>query len=167
MNFLRIQPAGQGLPVPRLLDRIRRLVRLADERDLRQLPAAAQGIDAVRLMTMHGEQGLEFPVVHIPGLKRRPCPRSPDARWRGIVSARRHDRGRRRKSLDAMQGSPSEEQECLFFVALSRARDRLFLYSPDQDLNGSNPRSPFVLRLTGSESASQPGHVPTLSAPAS
>jgi superfamily I DNA/RNA helicase len=68
MNFLRTQPPGPGLPISRLLERIRRLVLLSDERDLPQLPLAAQGIDAVRLMTMHGSKGLEFLVVHIPGM---------------------------------------------------------------------------------------------------
>lgn len=42
MNFLRNQPPGKGLPIVRVLERIRRLVLHADERDLRQLPAAAQ-----------------------------------------------------------------------------------------------------------------------------
>src|SRR5690606_19113470 len=40
LNFLRVQPAGRGLPITRVLDRVRRLVRLGDDRDLRQLPAA-------------------------------------------------------------------------------------------------------------------------------
>jgi ATP-dependent exoDNAse (exonuclease V) beta subunit len=54
--------------IGRTLDRIRRLVLLSDDRDLRSIPEAAKGIDAVRLMTMHGSKGLEFPVVHIPGM---------------------------------------------------------------------------------------------------
>jgi hypothetical protein len=42
----------------------------------------------------------------------------------------------------------AEEQECLFYVALSRARDRLLLYSPTQKANGHNrPASPFLDRL--------------------
>jgi hypothetical protein len=77
MNFLRVQPSGQGLPIVRLLDRVRRLVRLGDDRDLRQLPTAAQGIDAVRLMTIHGAKGLEFRVVHLPGLNADTIPRRP------------------------------------------------------------------------------------------
>lgn len=77
MNFVRAQPSAQGLPIGRLLDRVRRLVRLGDDRDLRQLPLAAQSIDAVRLMTMHGAKGLEFPVVHVPGLNQDTLPGSP------------------------------------------------------------------------------------------
>jgi PD-(D/E)XK nuclease superfamily len=40
------------------------------------------------------------------------------------------------------------EQECLFYVALSRARDRLFLYAPTQKSNGNKwGLSPFLDRL--------------------
>ena len=41
MAFCRDLPPGQGLPIQRLLDRTRRLVLLSEERDLRQMPAAA------------------------------------------------------------------------------------------------------------------------------
>ena len=143
MNFLRVQPAGRGLPIQRLLDRIRRLVRLGDDRDLRQLPAAAQGLDAVRLMTIHGSKGLEFEVTHVPGLNVGTIPRSasppacppPD----GMVE------GGEGSSLDVFKAGAAQEQECLFYVALSRARDRLFLYAPTQKSNRSSWRhSPFV-----------------------
>jgi superfamily I DNA/RNA helicase len=77
MNFTRTQPSGQGLPIRRLLDRVRRLVRLGDDRDLRQLPFAAQGLNAVSLMTIHGAKGLEFKVVHLPGLNANTLPITP------------------------------------------------------------------------------------------
>ena len=68
-NFVREQGhAGSGLPIQRLLHRVRQLVLLAEERDLRQVPAAALHMDAVKLMTVHGSKGLEFKAVHIPGL---------------------------------------------------------------------------------------------------
>jgi len=146
MNFLRVQPSGQGLPATRLLDRVRRLIRLGDDRDLRQLPAAAQGIDAVRLMTIHGAKGLEFPVVHLPGMNsdtlpraftKPPCP-PPD----GMVD------GGAGSADDILRAGHAEEQECLFYVALSRARDRLFLYAAAKKGNGHNrPLSPFLGRL--------------------
>lgn len=149
MNFLRTQPKGAGFPVTRLLERIRRLVRHADEQDLRQLPAGAQGIDAVWLMTMHGSKGLEFPVMHIPGLTSASIPRSPNnSLARSVVPPDGLIEGAGGKSLDALKAALSEEQECLFFVALSRARDRVFLYSPTKTSNGRNrPRSPFIDRL--------------------
>ncbi len=146
LNLVRVQPAGQGLPISRLLDRVRRLVRLGDDRDLRQLPAAAQGFDAVRLMTIHAAKGLEFPVVHIPGMNADTLPRTPAAPTcpppNGMVAGGEGD------ALAVFRAGQTEEQECLFYVALSRARDRLFIYAPTQRTDGANrPLSQFLDRL--------------------
>jgi superfamily I DNA/RNA helicase/Zn-dependent peptidase ImmA (M78 family) len=146
LNFVRAQPSGRGLPIMRLLEGVRRLVRLGDERDLRQLPAAAQGIDAVRLMTIHGAKGLEFRVVHLPGMNADTLPRKPPAPPcplpDGIVE------GATGSALDVFHEGQTEEQECLFYVALSRARDRLFLYCPTQKVDGkSRAASPFLARM--------------------
>ncbi len=146
MNFLRVQPAGRGLPITRLLDRVRRLVRLRDDHDLRQLPAAAQRLDAVRLMTMHGAKGLEFAIVHLPGMNVGTLPKSsrspacpPPV---GMVAGAIDDvLGNHKKEHD-------KEQECLFYVALSRARDRLFLYAASVNAGGAKRDvSPFIKRL--------------------
>jgi superfamily I DNA/RNA helicase len=146
MNFIRIQPSGQGLPIMRLLARVRRLVKLGDDHALRQLPSAAQSLDAVSLMTIHGAKGLEFPVLHLPGLNAGTLPRKlqqplcppPD----GMVEG---NSGTARKIFRTEQAI---EQECLFYVALSRARDRLFLYAPIQKSNGVGwGLSPFLDRL--------------------
>lgn len=146
LNFLRVQPAGPGLPITRVLDRVRRLVRLGDDRDLRQLPAAAQHLDAVRLMTIHGAKGLEFRGVHIPGLNSDTIPRTPPAppcpAPDGMIA------GAGGSALEAFRAGQAEEQECLFYVAQSRARDRLILYAPTEKSNGHNrPLSPFLDRL--------------------
>lgn len=147
MNFVRAQPAGPGLPILRLLDRIRRLVLLADERDLRELPAAAQSIDAVRLMTIHGSKGLEFPAVHIPGMNADTLPRSPN-HVRGCAPPDKMVEGVPGTGIEVLKAGHVEEQECLFFVALSRARDRLILYSPTMASNRrARGRSPFIDRL--------------------
>lgn len=149
MSFVRVQPSGQGLPITRLLERVRRLLRLGDDRDLRQLPAAAQGLNAVRLMTIHGSKGLEFPVVHSPGINANTIPRTspqpsclpPDGMIEGSVGS----------ALEIYREGQTEEQECLFFVDISRARDRLFFYAPTKTANGSNrPLSPFLDRLGSS-----------------
>ncbi|MGZ8940412.1 MAG: 3'-5' exonuclease [Limisphaerales bacterium] len=149
MNFLRNQPPGKGLPIVRVLERIRSLVLYADERDLRQLPAAAEGIDAVRLMTIHGSKGLEFEVVHIPGMTAASLPRSPGAILaQTIIPPDGLIEGAAESGAAAAREAMVEEQECLFFVALSRARDRLFLYYPTKTASGgSRPRSPFIGRL--------------------
>jgi superfamily I DNA/RNA helicase/Zn-dependent peptidase ImmA (M78 family) len=146
MNYVRAQPQQRKDAISALLDRIRHLVRLSDDRDLRHLPQAASGIDAVRLMTMHGSKGLEFPVVHLPGLTKGTLPRGaqppacppPDGMVEGASEQGREVTDREHK----------EEQQCLFYVALSRAKDRLLLYSPNRDAGGKkrNP-SDFVDRL--------------------
>ncbi|PWJ88184.1 PD-(D/E)XK nuclease superfamily protein [Mesorhizobium loti] len=146
LNFMRVQPAGRGLPITRMLDRVRRLVRLGDDRDLRQLPAAAQHLDAVRLMTIHGAKGLEFGGVHMPGLNSDTIPRTPPAppcpAPDGMIA------GAEGSALEAYRAGQAEEQECLFYVAQSRARDRLILYAPTEKSNGhSRPLSPFLDRL--------------------
>ena len=140
LNFCRQQPSGAGAPCVRLLDRIRRLVLLSEDRGLRHLPGAADGIDAVRLMTIHASKGLEFHTVHIPGMVTSGLPRNnmaprcapPD----GLIHGSDGITG-----LNAVKAGHDEEEECLFFVALSRARDRLFLYasSVQSDGRGRNP----------------------------
>ena len=150
LNFVRSQPAGQGLPIIRLIERARRLLRLGDDRDLRQLPAAAQGVDAVRLMTIHGAKGLEFNVVHVPGLNqdtlpgyRRPFPACPPPE--GMIQ------GATGPVADVLQTARDEEQECLFYVAQSRSRDRLFLYAADKNRGGrARKLSDFLDRIGSS-----------------
>jgi superfamily I DNA/RNA helicase len=146
MNFLGAQPPAQGLPIARLLDRVRRLLRLGDDRDLRQLPGAAQGIDAVRLMTVHGAKGLEFSVVHLPAMNSDTIPRNsippsclpPE----GVVQ------GGGGSSLDMFRLGHSEEQKCIFYVGMSRARDRLFFYAPTTKSNGQKRSlSPFLQEI--------------------
>jgi len=143
MNFVRAQPPAQGLPITRLLDRVRRLLRLGDDRDLRQLPAAAQGLDAVRLTTIHGAKGLEFPVIHSPGVNANTIPRTPPTPFclppDGMIAGSSGD------ALENFKEGQAEEQQCLFFVDISRARDRLFFYAPTKTADGKNrPLSPFL-----------------------
>jgi superfamily I DNA/RNA helicase/Zn-dependent peptidase ImmA (M78 family) len=146
LNFVREQgPAIAKLPIQRVLDRVRQLVLLAEERDLRQVPAAALHLNAVRLMTVHGSKGLEFEAVHLPGLTTS-----------GFPASRRPQRCPPPTGMieDAAGGSVSDahqtEEECLFFVALSRAKAhlRLYLYQRQQNGNNRNPSS-FLGHLGG------------------
>lgn len=156
MGFLRAERTGPGLPVQRMLDGIRLLVQLADERDLRQLPQAAQGIDAVRLMTIHGSKGLEYPVVHVMGLNKNSLPTSSATRRPtcpvpdGMITG---GEGNESSTMTLAAIDHDLEQECLFYVAASRARDRLLLYSATRTASSGtgSPRrrdpSPFIARL--------------------
>ncbi|MDF8334420.1 ATP-dependent helicase [Novosphingobium cyanobacteriorum] len=146
MNFLRAQPRVEGRTVPRLLERIRRLVAIGDDRDLRQLPVAAQGLDAVRLMTIHGAKGLEFRGVHLPGLNQDTLPSFPKAPAclppEGVIASITGD------VKAALCAGDAEERECLFYVATSRARDRLILYAATEKTDGKQrPLSTFLPRL--------------------
>ena len=135
MNFVRNPAPGQGSPIGRLLDRIRRLVRLADERDLRQLPSSAQGLNAVRLMTIHGSKGLEFQAIHFPGVNTGSLPRSPNL-FQGIETPDGLVRGLVGTGREVRTQAHLDEQECLFYVAMSRARDRLTMYTPTMQKGG-------------------------------
>lgn len=150
LNFLRDQsPVATGSPVQTLLDRVRNLVLLAEERDLRQVPDAALQMNAVRLMTVHGSKGLEFEAVHIPGFVKTGIPASyrglscpvPEGMIEGAIGTVSEEAERAHK----------QEQECLFFVAMSRARTHLRLYGYRQQANGTarNP-SDYLARIAGS-----------------
>lgn len=101
-------------PKKSLLKYIRRLEMYGDEKQLRQSSEWADGIDAVRIITIHASKGLEFRAVFLPALatsyfpsQNRPQPCPPPT---GLIAEENDD-------------WRVEEEECLFFVALSRARD--------------------------------------------
>jgi superfamily I DNA/RNA helicase len=136
LNFVRTPgPPVQGPPIRRTLDRVRQLVLLAEERDLRQVPSSALRMDAVRLMTVHGSKGLEFEAVHIPGLVASGFPSNARAARCpppiGMIEDPGYSGG------DALKILHAREEECLFFVAASRAQThlRLTLYTTQE--NGS------------------------------
>ncbi|WP_187273298.1 ATP-dependent helicase [Methylobacterium sp. WL19] len=105
----------------RFLEDIRRLERLDDDRQFRTVPPEADGLPAVRMMTIHASKGLEFRAVHLPQTATRyvPGPRRPSAC--PVPLGLEH--------LEVQPGDHAAEEECLFFVALSRARDVLSVSS--------------------------------------
>jgi superfamily I DNA/RNA helicase len=144
LNFLRDHsPVGFGVPIQRALDRVRQLVLLAEERDLRQVPAPALHMDAVRLMTVHGSKGLEFEAVHVPGLATRSFPTSYTGQRCpppvGLIA------GAEGSVSDEAKRSHAMEEECLFFVAMSRARTYLRLYQTRFYANGDKRSSSKLL----------------------
>jgi len=119
---------------------VRRLAILGDDNQLRQLPAWATDVDAVRLLTVHASKGLEFPVVYAPILATTKFPLN----WTGNVCPPPPEmvgEGR-----DA-RGEHEQEEECLFFVAISRARDFLCLSRAIQYGKVKNKVSQFLIRL--------------------
>ena len=123
----------------RFLLYIRQLEIYGDEKQLRQLPTWADGIEAVRLLTVHASKGLEFKAVYLPAL------------GRGIFPSRQQTQ--RCPPPEGMvvshQTDHDEEEQCLFFVALSRARDVLCLSRARRyGEQNSNP-SPLLLAIDG------------------
>jgi DNA helicase-2/ATP-dependent DNA helicase PcrA len=167
LNFVREQsPTGSGLRIQRSLDRVRQLVLLAEERDLRQVPIAALHMDAVRLMTVHGSKGLEFEAVHLPGITAASFPSSnrgqrcppPEGMIEGPEALTVADEARR---------AHEHEEQCLFFVALSRARTHLRLYLSRLQPNGNNRMPSLFLDWLPAGTLLEIGNPAKLALPAS
>ena len=108
-------PAG---PPNRVRDFLAHLQRLdaVGESPQGATPDGAEALDAVRIMTAHKAKGLEYPVVYVPNLGHGQFP-----------SRGRHDGIPEPPGLTGASDDETEEDNCLFFVALSRARDHLIL----------------------------------------
>jgi DNA helicase II / ATP-dependent DNA helicase PcrA len=114
---MRRRKPGTLDPKRDFLNYIRQLEIWGEERQLRQLPAWAADVDAVRMMTVHASKGLEFRAVFVPALGNGKFPSSAQGEFCPPPPG-----------LTATQpGWKQEEEECLFFVALSRAQDHLCL----------------------------------------
>jgi ATP-dependent helicase/nuclease subunit A len=102
-----------------------------------EAPVEGEALDAVRLMTIHRAKGLEFDVVCVADLGRGP-------RWRAELIRVGRDgsfglrlaepgTGRRESALDykalgeARLAAEAGEERRLFYVAMTRARERLIL----------------------------------------
>jgi ATP-dependent exoDNAse (exonuclease V) beta subunit len=100
--------------------------------------APVEGVepDAVRLMSIHAAKGLEFPVVCVADLGRRPNTQTPDLLVDGErVGLRlvRLDGAGSRPALDYVDlcserhAREAEEEDRILYVAMTRARERMLL----------------------------------------
>ena len=108
--------------------------------------------DAVRVMTIHGSKGLEFPVVVLAGLEREVSPgqRPPAVLWnedgtpelRGGVRLKPlgyDDANERERTLDGL------EQHRLLYVGMTRARDHLVMCLHHKETKNGTGRTEAAL----------------------
>ena len=125
----RLQNRGYAT-LARVADHLDR-VAVGDESN-----ATVDALDAVNLMTVHASKGLEFPVVFVVNLargtgnRRNPVRWSPDGHEQAASIAVGDFQPETDERLTARE---REETKRLVYVALTRARDRLYLASTLKD----------------------------------
>lgn len=118
----KTEPRFVDEPDPRaaFLDHLRLLRAFGQERTLRVV-AEGTALEGVRVMTVHQAKGLEFPVVYLPNLVKDQFPPRSQGRMAvpppGLLE-------------EVEEGEDDSAEECLAFVALSRAREHLVLSRP-------------------------------------
>ncbi|MFI5275017.1 MAG: 3'-5' exonuclease, partial [Ktedonobacterales bacterium] len=122
-----------------LLDYVRVVSALrAEAGGAHEAPGAVSG---VRVLTVHASKGLEFPVVYLPGLVERRFPMQRRAQPAPLPAPLATD------TAPDNEDAHLAEEACLFYVALTRARDELVLsYAGTYGRTRYKP-SPFLLPL--------------------
>jgi DNA helicase-2/ATP-dependent DNA helicase PcrA len=122
----------------------------------------ATDLDAVDILTIHQAKGLEWPVVFLPSLVegRMPSRRAGQQQEWGLpdVVFPEETRGR-------YEGSEAEERR-LFYVALTRARDAVYLSCFERMKNRFRP-SPFLLEVNDGQLPGVAADLPLPAAPGS
>jgi ATP-dependent helicase/nuclease subunit A len=110
------------------------IARLEEQPDEAESALAEESLEAVRVLTIHKAKGLEFPVVIVPGLQQgeRGGDREPVVShdWStGVLGLSIHDKRSLGAVLVGDKGRAREEAERrrLFYVAMTRAQERLVL----------------------------------------
>jgi DNA helicase II / ATP-dependent DNA helicase PcrA len=123
----------------RFLERIRRIELLNEDTPYRAVSSEASDMDAVRVMTIHGSKGLEFRAVHFPAMAKGYMP----SNWRGV----RIPAPPSLPHLSMREDGHHAEEECLFFVGLSRAQDYLSLSRADLYTTRKASESKFLASI--------------------
>ena len=119
--YLRVPDGGRAYQtVGSFITRLRRRLRVGDDRELRIPPPEADSLDAVAVMTIHGSKGLEFEAVHLVDIDARHFRMGTDS---DLVP---------QSLLQSIAPIENFEEQSeasnKLYVALSRAREHLVLY---------------------------------------
>lgn len=109
--------------VRNLFGRIARRMRLNADRNLRQVPPEAEGLDAVRILTVHTSKGLEFDAVHLLEAERSVYEPKFRRQWPLIPQELMAQAAGIEENLVSRT-----ERHNLLYVALSRARAHLTIF---------------------------------------
>lgn len=142
LNFARSSEqkfsAIPELQISEFLKYVRRVANFGEDKPFAQIPSVAESMEAVRLLTVHAAKGLEFTAVYLPFLGKGLFP----GRKQGSICPTP------KGLIQADADFHEEEEECLFFVGMSRAKDHLHLSRATvYKGNTSNP-SPFIETLS-------------------
>jgi ATP-dependent exoDNAse (exonuclease V) beta subunit len=132
--------------------------------------AEEEGAEAVRLLTIHAAKGLEFPVVVVSDAGRNPEPAArdevlclPDGRVGFKVvdpaTGRRHADAGFEQLREAERAADEEETRRLYYVAMTRAIDRLIIsgaVDPDTRRDSQAPIRWILDRLDADLSVDEP-----------
>ncbi len=116
------------------------IANVTERNEHNHLPGASEQGNRIALMTIHKSKGLEFPVVFLIGASEGILPHS---------SALEGDRLKDRKKAGGSSGvvdmGALEEERRLAYVAVTRAREELFISSPAQHRGKKAEVSRFML----------------------
>jgi len=110
-----------------------RLLRQRGSDDAPKANISSEGMDAVRIMTIHAAKGLQFPMVFLPGMEESLTPKSGpivfDDTGPYVRMGYEEDNDKRKKEPIFMldRQKQEEEEKRLFYVAVTRARDYLLM----------------------------------------
>lgn len=126
--YLRVPDGGRAYQtVGSFITRLRRRLRIGDDRELRIPPPEADSLDAVAVMTIHGSKGLEFEAVHLVDIdaKHFRMASDPDLVPSSLL-----------KSVASVDNFEEQtEASNKLYVALSRAKEHLVLYETREMYN--------------------------------
>jgi ATP-dependent exoDNAse (exonuclease V) beta subunit len=133
LSWLRREHAARPRPLAEMLEDVEAL-RVQQSEAEAPPPDAA---NVVRVMSIHAAKGLEFPVVFVSALHRRPDSRKPviafsnaaglGAKWRHPITGKGQSDAAHMRVVEELKQTEREEENRLLYVAMTRAEDRLIL----------------------------------------